>query len=162
MVEPRILTTDRMVLAGMRSQTSFAEDSTSALWRAFRSLESKIVGRIGTDSFSVKVYGPEYSFVRFDPAAAFEKWAAAKVERGIEQDNGFEHLEIPSGKYVVFLHIGTASDAARTFTQIFGSWLPGSGFLIDERPHFEVLPMGYDPFDPEAREEVWVPIIARV
>jgi len=141
---------------------SLAEDRTSTLWRDFRSQENQIVGRVGTDSFSVKVYGPKYSFARFDPTGEFEKWAAAKVEREIEQDNGFEYLEIPFGKYAVFLHVGSASDAARTFTHIFRSWLPGSGFLIDARPHFEVLPIGYDPFDPETREEVWVPIIAGV
>ncbi|MGD9631337.1 MAG: GyrI-like domain-containing protein [Pyrinomonadaceae bacterium] len=159
---PRIVAADRVLLAGVRVRMSFTNDRTSELWRNFRSRENEVVGRVGSDSFSVKVYGPEYSFTSFDPTAEFDKWAAVKVDWGSKQKDGFENLEVTGGDYAVFVHLGPASDASRTFGHIFRSWLPDSGYDLDRRPHFEVLPKGYDPFDPEAEEEVWVPIRSRV
>ena len=107
----------------------------------------------------MKVYDEGYSFENFDPAAEFDKWAAAEVS---EPNEGFETLEVPGGEYAVFIHHGTAAEAPRTFRHIFGEWLPASGFQLDARPHFEILPRGYNPFDRTAKEEVWIPIWAKV
>jgi AraC family transcriptional regulator len=146
------------LLAGVRRRTSFANDRTSELWQEFRSREAEIAGRVGRESYSVKVYDPAYSFAQFDPVVEFEKWAAAEVRNPCY---GFESLEIPAGKYAVFTHKGTAADAPRTFEYIFGHWLPNSGFDLELRPHFELLPDDYDPFDPNSQEQVWIPIKER-
>jgi AraC family transcriptional regulator len=58
----------------------------------------------------------------------------------------------------VFIHIGQASTFPKTMQYIFGSWLPESEYTLDSREHFEVLPAQYDPRDPDAREDVWIPI----
>lgn len=143
------------LLAGVRRRMSFVNDRTSELWREFRAREGDIKERAGEESFSVKVYDPDYSFSNFDPTAEFEKWAAAEIS---VPDAGFECLEIPAGKYAVFIHKGTAAKGPRTFGYIFGQWLPNSDFDLDPRPHFEVLPKGYDPLDPSSEEEIWIPI----
>ena len=155
MNQPEIREFAGKLLAGVRRRTSFTNDRTSEIWREFRMGESAIEGRIGNDSYSVKVYDAGYSFANFDPAAEFEKWAAAEVRGPVEQ---FEMLEIPAGTYAVFIHKGSAADAPRTFGYIFGGWLPNSRFELEHRPHFEVLPAGYDPFDPDAEEEIWIPV----
>ena len=142
-------------VAGVCRRTSFAHDLTSEIWREFRSREHEIPDRVGSETYSIKVYGPDHSFSRFDPAAEFEKWAAAPVGWAA---GSFDGMRIPPGEYAVFIHRGPASDAARTFGYIFGEWLPASEFEIDLRPHFEILPAGYDPFDPAAEEEIWVPV----
>ena len=142
-------------LAGFRRRTSFVNDLTSELWREFRLREGSIEGRVGSESYSVKVYDPGYSFANFDPAAEFEKWAAAEVSGPVD---AFEFLAVPAGEYAVFTHKGTAAEAPRTFGHIFGQWLPNSSYMLDQRPHFEVLPQNYDPFDPESEEEIWIPI----
>ena len=143
------------LLAGVRRRTSFVNDRTSELWREFRSREAEIEGRASSESYSVKVYDSEYSFSDFDPAAEFDKWAAVEVTHRFD---GMDKLEIPAGKYAVFAHRGPATEAPRTFGYIFGEWLPKSSYELDPRPHFEVLPEGYDPFDPNATEEIWIPI----
>jgi AraC family transcriptional regulator len=155
MNEPEIRVSAGKLLTGVRRRMSFVNDGTSEIWREFRRRESHIERRIGSESYSVKVYYAGYSFANFDPAAEFDKWAAAEVSGDCE---GFDTLEIPAGKYAVFIHKGTAADAPRTFGYIFGEWLPGSGYELADRPHFEVLPAGYDPFDTQAKEEIWVPI----
>jgi AraC family transcriptional regulator len=155
MNEPEIRVSAGKLLTGVRRRMSFVKDGTSEIWREFRRREGHIERRIGSESYSVKVYYAGYSFANFDPAAEFDKWAAAEVSGDCE---GFDTLEIPAGKYAVFIHKGTAADAPRTFGYIFGEWLPGSGYELADRPHFEVLPAGYDPFDTQAKEEIWVPI----
>ena len=155
MMLPEIRELPGKLLAGVCRRTSFVNDGTSELWREFRSREGEIEGRVGDESYSVKVYDSAYSFSEFDAAAEFVKWAAAEVIRRID---GLNTLEIPVGKYAVFAHRGPASDAPKTFGYIFGEWLPNSDHELDLRPHFEVLPKGYNPFDPNATEEIWIPL----
>ena len=154
-MSPEIREFPGKLLAGVRRSMSFMVDRTSELWREFRSIEDEIEGRVGDDSYSVKVYDQSYSFASFDPAAEFEKWAAAEV---CEPCDGFDNLEIPAGKYAVFLHKGTAADAPQIFGYIFGEWLPRSEYDLDIRPHFEVLPRGYNPYSPDSEEKIWLPV----
>jgi AraC family transcriptional regulator len=56
------------------------------------------------------------------------------------------------------LHKGAASDGPKTFQYIFGTWLPDSEYLIDNRPHFEILGEKYKNEDPTSEEEIWIPI----
>ncbi len=161
MEEPKILETGVKILVGMRITTTLLEGRESELWRSFRSRASEIPERNGTDFFSVKVYGADYSFSRFDLNAKFDKWAAVEVASLAEVNEDFDQLVIPVGRYAVFIHHGTPAMAAITFGHIFESWLPNSDFEVDHRPHFEVLGEKWSPFDPEAEEEVWVPVTPR-
>ncbi|MFN9597179.1 MAG: GyrI-like domain-containing protein, partial [Bacteroidota bacterium] len=52
--------------------------------------------------------------------------------------------------------------AFKTFHHIFNEWIPNSEFNIDQRPHFEIMPEGYKADDPNAMEEVWIPIIKKL
>ena len=135
---------------------SFVNDRTSELWRGFR--RPTIAGRIGGESYSVKVYEASYSFTHFDPSAEFDKWAAVAVDDRAEVSEALEELIIPTGRYAEFIHVGPAALAPKTFGYIFGEWLPASRFELDLRPHFEILPEGYDPFSEEAAERVLIPI----
>src|SRR5215204_7338952 len=112
MDHPEIRECAGKLLAGVRRRISFVNDRTSEIWREFRAREKAIECRRGHESYSVKVYDAAYSFANFDPLAEFEKWAAAEVSGFCE---GFEILEIPEGRYAVFIHKGPASAAALTF-----------------------------------------------
>jgi AraC family transcriptional regulator len=155
---PEIIDFPETRLIGSRMRMSFVNDRTSELWRGFRTVRPAIAGRIGGESYSVKVYDASYSFSSFDPAAEFDKWAAVAVSGDADLPEGLESLTIPASKYGEFIHVGPASAAPKTFGYIFGEWLPASEFELDLRPHFEILPEGYDPFDEDAEEKVLIPI----
>jgi len=155
---PNIIDFPETRLVGSRLRMSFVNDRTSELWRGFLGVRPTIAGRVGSDSFSVKVYDVSHSFSQFDPAAEFDKWAAVAVGDDADVPDELEILVIPAGKYAEFIHVGPASAAPRTFGYIFGEWLPASGFELDLRPHFEILPERYDPFDEKATELVLIPI----
>jgi AraC family transcriptional regulator len=67
---------------------------------------------------------------------------------------------LPSGLYAVFDYKGSSNDQS-IFLYIFGSWLPNSGYNLDDRPHFEVLGNKYKNNDPTSEEEIWIPIKPR-
>jgi AraC family transcriptional regulator len=56
------------------------------------------------------------------------------------------------------LHKGAASTGQKIFQYIFETWLPNSGYLLDNRPHFEILGAKYKNEDPDSEEELWIPI----
>jgi AraC family transcriptional regulator len=69
-----------------------------------------------------------------------------------------ETFTLKAGLYAVFLHKGAAVTATETFQHIFGIWLPKSEYILDNRPHFEILGEKYKNNDPSSEEEIWIPI----
>lgn len=153
--EPRIESLDPTTLIGMRLPMTLAGDRTRELWSAFMPRRGEIPNRRATSFLSVNVYAPGGPPA---PDTVFEKWAAVEVEPGTAPPEGMETLELAGGRYAVFVHNGPASAWPQTARRIFGEWLPASGRQLDARPHFEVLSADYRPDDPEAEEEVWIPI----
>ena len=112
------------------------------------------------ERYSVQLYKPGY-FEAFNPATIFEKWATVAVASPADTPADLETLVLPGGLYAVFKHLGSASAGPTIFRYIMESWLPTSGYALDERPHFEVLGEKYRPADPASEEEIWIPIKPR-
>jgi AraC family transcriptional regulator len=68
-----------------------------------------------------------------------------------------ETYVLPGGLYAVFDYKGLNTDNS-IFQYILGTWLPGSDYVLDNRPHFEVLGDKYKNNDPNSEEEIWIPI----
>jgi AraC family transcriptional regulator len=156
-VNHRIETIQEKKLTGKRSVMSFSGDKTFELWRAFMPRRKEIADNTGTDLYSVQIY-PEKFFQNFDPDAEFEKWAAMEVTGSGNIPEGMERLLMPGGLYAVFLYRGASNAAEPAFRYIFNSWLPDSDYLLDNRPHFEVLGEKYKNDDPDSEEELWIPV----
>jgi AraC family transcriptional regulator len=116
----------------------------------------QIQNTIGSDLYSIQIYDPSH-FKNFSPANEFEKWAAIEVSSFDSIPGGMEKFTLPSGLYAVFIHKGSSADTS-TFQYIFGTWLPASDYVLDNRPHFEKLGAKYKNNDPESEEEIWIPV----
>lgn len=68
---------------------------------------------------------------------------------------------MPSALYAGFIHKGADSTASKTFEYIFGTWLPNSEYLLDNRPYFERLGEKYKNEYLSTEEEIWIPIKQR-
>ena len=106
----------------------------------------------------MQIYSEAFDMSSFDPNTLIHKWAAAEVSALADVPQGLESHVIKEGLYAVFTHRGPASSFPQTAAFIFGQWLPRSGYELDRREHFEVLPPGYRPDSPDAVEEVWIPV----
>jgi AraC family transcriptional regulator len=156
-MEPRIETIAEKKLVGKRLAMSFANNRTGDLWRSFMPRRKEIINNIGTDLYSVQIYKPLF-FNHFDPDAEFEKWATVWVADIATVPVEMETFILPGGLYAVIEYRGAASDAAKTFQYILGTWLPNSDYTLDNRPHFEILGEKYKNDQPDSEEELWIPI----
>ncbi len=155
---PQIKNLAEKKLIGKHLTMSLADNKTFQLWSGFMPRRKEIAKTLTSDFISMQVYDASYNFTNFDFTATFEKWAVVEVADFNSIPEGMESFVLPSGMYAVFIHVGPASEAERTFRYIFETWLPGSGYLLDDRPHFELIGTKYKQNDPESEEEVWIPI----
>jgi AraC family transcriptional regulator len=145
---------------GVRAEMSLAEDRTGDLWGTFMPRRNEISARTDASYLSIRSLRGGLDALS-DPDARFEKWAAVAVEHHDEVPEGMLAHTLSGGRYAVFEHCGPASAFPQTLQFIFGIWLPASGYQLDAaRQQFEVLAEDYDPFDPQSREEVWLPLRA--
>ena len=156
-MQPEIKTITEKKLAGRWLRMSLAGNRTAELWQQFMQRRKEITNTAGPDLYSVEVYDPTY-FEHFDLKNEFEKWAAVEVMDFSAVPAGWETIVIPGGVYAVFLHKGTAHQAAATYQYIFSTWLPNAGYLLDNRPHLAVMGAKYKNDDPDSEETLWIPI----
>ena len=136
---------------------SLVRNETAVLWKGVMMRAREVRNRIGSDLYSLQVYPSGY-FENFNPSETFEKWALMEVGDFRSVPEGMESFTLPGGLYAVFLYRGPASEGAKAFQYIYGIWLPQSGYVLDGRPHLEVLGANYRGEDPQSEEEIWVPV----
>lgn len=144
-------------LVGKKLRMSFADNKTFELWKSFMPERKNIHNTIGSELYSLEVYDENF-FRTFSVSNEFDKYAMMEVGDFSEVPEGIITLLVPSGLYAVFLHRGPAVEAAATYQYIFQSWLPGSGFKLDNRPHFAVMGNKYKQESPDSEEEIFIPI----
>ncbi len=157
-MKSRIETLPAKLLVGKSVRISLSNNKTSNLWKDFMTHKSLVENGVGTDLYSVQIYDNQVYFEKFNPNTEFTKWAAIEVENHENIPFGFDSFILKSGLYAIFLHKGPSSDFPKTIQFIFGEWLPNSEYILDSRPHFEVLGANYKNNDPSSEEEIWIPI----
>jgi AraC family transcriptional regulator len=157
---PRIEILSEKKLIGKRLQMSLANNKTKELWQSFMPRRKVIQNSIGTDLYSMQVYHPLH-FNTFDPNNLFEKWATIEVTDFDSIPDEMETYTLPGGLYAVFFYKGSNTDT-QIFQYIFGTWLPNSEYVLDNRPHFEILGEKYKNNDPNSEEEIWIPIKEKI
>lgn len=155
-MEPIIKTLEEKKLIGLNVTMSLAENKTPQLWKSFMLRRNEIKHALGADLFSIQIYKSDY-FTQFNPVATFEKWACIEVANSDSIPDKMETFNLPSGLYAVFFYKGLSSDK-RIFEYIFSQWLPNSDYVLDHRPHFEVLGEKYKNNDADSEEEIWIPV----
>lgn len=136
---------------------SYADNKTFELWSSFMPRRKELKSEIGEDLYSVQNY-PEGFYEQFKFDRIFEKWACIEASETEVIPQGMERIQIPEGKYAVFIFKGTNDQASEFFKSIFYQWLPQSDYILDLRPHFEILGKNYKNNDPNSEEEIWIPI----
>ena len=135
---------------------SLADNKTGELWKGLMSRRKEIANARATEMISLQIYDPSY-FMNFNPANKFEKWAGVEVNNFHNVPEGFQTMTLHGGLYAVFYYQGFSNDKS-IFQYIFQTWLPGSSFLLDDRPHFEILGERYKNNDASSEEEIFIPV----
>lgn len=133
---------------------SLVHNQTAALWQSFMQQQRSQLADINTLLYSLQLYDADY-FTAFHPAKEFTKWALAEVQDVMHVPEGFDTFYLPGGLYAVFYHTGSDTNI---FQEIFTQWLPQSEYVLDDRPHFEVLGEKYKHNSADSEEEIWIPV----
>ena len=152
----RIQTLSEKKLVGKRLTMSFADYKISELWRTFLPRRKEITNHLTNDLLSLVIYNPNH-FTDFKLNNEFEKWATVEVSTFDNLPPEMETFILQGGLYAVFEYKGLNTDNS-VFQYIFETWLPSSNYVLDNRPHFEVLSEKYKNNDPTSEEEIWIPI----
>lgn len=159
-IEPRFETITEKKLAGQSLPMSLANNRTGELWKGFMPRRQQLRAVVDTILYSLQVYDPAY-FQHFNPTREYLKWAAVEVASFEELPAGIHPFVLPGGCYAVFLYKGSSTDS-RIFQYIYTDWLPRSGYVLDHRPHFELLGARYQNGSPDSEEEIWIPVKPKV
>ncbi|MEM1135442.1 MAG: GyrI-like domain-containing protein [Bacteroidota bacterium] len=154
-LQPRIEHLKEKKLIGKHLKMSLVENKTVELWRNFMPRRKEITNKLTSDFISMQIY--EETMNLNDMSQKFEKWAVTEVANFDHVPDGMETFTLQSGLYAVFDYKGLSTDS-QIFIYIYGTWLPNSAYLLDDRPHFEVLGDKYKNGDPNSEEEIWIPI----
>ena len=158
-LQPKIEAVSEKKLVGMRCTMSFANYKIGDLWQSFMPRRNEISNNLTNDFISLVVYKPSH-FENFTPTNNFEKWATAEVASFDNVPGGMEKFVLPGGLYATFSYKGLNTDHS-IFQYILETWLPSSAYVLDHRPHFEILGDKYRNNDPTSEEEICIPIKLR-
>lgn len=155
--EPEIRVLTEKKLAGMSLTMSLSENKTQQLWQMFMPVRKQIINSVSSDFYSIRIYPPTYDFSFASFKEPFQKWAAVEVSDFEGIPDTMKSFFMPGGLYAVFHYKGLNTDPS-VFEFIYGYWLPNSQYVIDNRPHFEILGSKYHNNDPDSEEEIWLPV----
>lgn len=160
-MQPRIESLTEKKLVGLSTIMSFSDNKTGTLWSRFMPRRKEISTSVNNFLYSVEIY-PLQFFENFDLHRNFEKWAAVEVADFSMVPSDMKPLIIPEGVYAVFIHKGLAGEGFKTYSYIFQTWLPTSGFELDQRPHFALMGEKYRNDSADSEEEIWIPVKRRM
>src|SRR5665811_480124 len=161
-MQPRIETITMKKFVGKRLRMSFSNNKTFELWKSFMTRRKEIKNNKTTDLFSMQIYDKHFDFKNINQYEEFDKWATVEVTDFDTIPDEMESYTLRVGLYAVFIHKGAASTGPKTFKYIFGTWLPDSDYILDNRPHFEILGQKYIHEDPDSEEEIWIPVKPKI
>ena len=139
----------------MRLIMSLGDNKTRNLWQSFMPKRDEVKNVAANLMISMQVYNEPLRLG--DLHQQFEKWAALEVFNFDVVPKNMDTYILNGGLYAVFHYKGLSTDNG-IFIYIFGTWLPNSKYVLDERAHFEILGDKYKNGDPNSEEEIWIPI----
>ena len=156
-IDFEIINAGPKILVGRRLRMNRIADRTPDLWRSFMPAKRNIQNTCSDDLLALTVYDSAPDLARFDPEIQFDKWATLEVTAVTSIPSDMEQYEFRGGLYAVFKYKGSSHDHS-VFQYIFGEWLPSSDYVLDSRPHVEVLGSKYKNGSPDSEEDIWIPI----
>jgi AraC family transcriptional regulator len=138
---------------GLQIETRPLSPAIPALWPQFVARIGEIGGADEPDvSYGVMDH-PEGSMVSLLYTAAVSVRAPGRIPQGMIS------LEIPAGSYARFRF--PLSGLGKGFGEIFNRLLPSSDFTRIPGPYFERYDEYFDPGDPDAGVEIYLPVRRR-
>ncbi len=86
----------------------------------------------------IGIMGLSYDDPEVVPATALRYDACVEFAHPVEGTDEIQPARLAGGRFARYRHIGPYSGIGEAFRQLFGVWLPRSGFEPDDRPCLEI------------------------
>lgn len=158
-LEPQIERLQPRKLTGIQTQTSLSNNAVPQLWKDFVSRKSEIPNALDNGMIGISGYNTNFSPDTFTADSLLEKWATVEVNSVTPPPKGMQNRLLTGGTYAVFTHKGGKKNIVMSFQYMYGVWIQGSIYDIDDRDHFEHYPKNYKgPEHPDSELKIYVPI----
>ncbi|MBB2479378.1 AraC family transcriptional regulator [Bacillus sp. APMAM] len=153
-MEPKIVVKDPFTVIGLTCSTTLTESKVPALWEEFLTRVNEIKDKV---SPNVMMGISEFSTNHID--GAFTYIACVPVHHTDFIPEGMVCKSIPKREYVVVTHKGKLDELGHAFDFIYGSWLPKSGYDLEEADDFEIYDERFKGADNEdSQVDIYIPI----
>ncbi len=149
-MEPKFVTRPAFTIVGMAYCGKNENEEIPQLWQEFTPRGPEIRARRETGH----AYGVIYGFD--DESGVMDYLAGIEVAEAGDLPQGMIALDLPHKTYAVFEC--TLPTLMQTMGQIYGTWLPDSGYRRAEGPEFEFYDERFDPAREDSVNSVFIPV----
>lgn len=160
-VHPRFVTIPEFKAAGLRGQTTLADNTLPELWTRLCALSPQIPNKSPKGrAFGIcEACGEGNTLYTMNSHVLFSEVAAIQVDSFEGLPELFVKKTIAAGRYAVFTHTGSLSLLPDTFSYIWSTWFLGSGEELDYREDFELYDERFLGFDhPQSQIDLYIPV----
>jgi AraC family transcriptional regulator len=151
LAEPRFETLEAKLFAGLVERYDCQSPAgIPDQWQRFSAHLGNVPRQIGNVA-----YGLCYNF---DIDSYFDYMAGMEVKDGSDLPKGFQTLQVPAGKYVVFSHKEHIAGIRSTLAAIWGKWIPESGLKPASAPVIERYGPEFNSQTGMGGLEIWIPL----
>lgn len=150
-MEPTVVSREGFTVAGLLHRGQADGEKLSALWGRF----FQRIGELQNVVEPNRAYG---IMANYDEATGeFDYIASCRVASGEGLPADFVPVTVPDAHWAVFTT--TMPGMAQTYPYIYSTWLPNSGYRHAPAPEFELYGETFDPTDPAATFEIYIPVV---
>lgn len=150
---------EAFTLAGLSMKMTLQNFQPETLFKKFIPLIPSIENRISQSIFDIHMWPQEILTVGITPYLEFTKWAAIMVNKGTNVIDPLSIITLPGGLYASFEHVGSSQNIKETMNHFFNHWLPGSDYILDNRPHIYEMDDRYKgPHNDNSIEIIRIPV----
>lgn len=154
-MNPKLIKLSEKTVIGMKSQMlQHQYGNIISLWKQFMPRKNEISNLSNNELIALQDYSDFGNFEK-----PFDIWACAEVSDFNTIPEGMLSKIILEGLYAVFPNKGM--NAGATYQRIMSEWLPTSGYVIDDKPHFQVMGEKYKNGSEDSEEDFYVPVRLR-
>lgn len=137
-IRPHIVELDKILVAGIRGETSTLNNNLPSLWNHLLKLCSHIPASADARRFGICETDRAKTIICPNGNISFSEIVGIEVVTFQDLPEGIDTKVISGGRYAVFTHKGTVATLIKTYDYIWGSWVLFTKETLDDRDDFEI------------------------
>ena len=143
--EPQLVRSPQRTMVGRSASFTMAtRGEIPALWMRFAGEAGEMLSKRSSYGISYGVEDDTFQYM-------------CALDAADDLPVGWDKLEVPEGRYLVYTYTGHVSGIGAAFDAIFGKLLPAAKIAPDPRPVIEVYDERFDGRTGSGVIEIWVP-----